>query len=76
MTVPHTLTSRLRSSLLLLFVTLLAGGLASPAPAQSVASVDDDMEARYKQQLETVDTCIVETNLYTSYSTGPSNDQI
>jgi hypothetical protein len=48
-------------------VALLAGGLASLAPAQSVASVDD-MEARYKQQPETVDTCIVETNLYTFYN--------
>jgi len=59
---------RLRSSLLLLFVGLCLGSLAAPATAQSVASVVDEMQARYVQQTQTVDTYIVETNLYTSYS--------
>jgi hypothetical protein len=68
MTDSHTPTSRLRSSLCLLFVGLLAGALASPAPAQTVASVVDNMQARYERQMETVDTYVVETNLYTSYN--------
>lgn len=68
MTDSHTPTSRLRSSLCLLFVGLLVGALASPAWAQSVTSVVDDMQARYERQMETVDTYVVETNLYTSYS--------
>lgn len=59
---------RLRSSLLLLFVGLCFGSLAAPATAQSVASVVDEMQARYTKQTETVDTYIVETNLYTSYN--------
>jgi hypothetical protein len=59
---------RLRSSLCLLFVGLLAGGLAVPVSAQSVESVVDEMQARYEQQMEVVDTYIVETNLYTSYN--------
>lgn len=68
MMAPHTLASGLRSSLLLLFVGFLFGGLPSPASAQSVASVVDDMQSRYEQQMETVETFIVETNLYTSYN--------
>jgi hypothetical protein len=59
---------RLRSSLLLLFVGLCLGSLAAPATAQSVVSVVDEMQARYNQQTETVDTYVVETNLYTSYN--------
>jgi len=59
---------RLRSSLLLLFVGLCLGSLAAPATAQSIASVVDEMQARYTEQIETVDTYIVETNLYTSYN--------
>ncbi len=49
-----------------LVLSLLLG--AGPASAQSVASVVDDMQAAYDRQLETVDTYIVETNLYTAYN--------
>lgn len=59
------LRRQLSASLLSLF--LLLGGL-SPATAQSVESVVENMQAKYNQQLETVDTYIVETNLYTSYN--------
>jgi len=59
---------RLRSSLVLVFVGLCLGSLTVPAAAQSVASVVDKMQARVKKQTETVDTYIVETNLYTSYN--------
>ncbi|PSQ95350.1 MAG: hypothetical protein BRD55_10815 [Bacteroidetes bacterium SW_9_63_38] len=55
-----------RSLLFLLFVGLLAGAPLS-ASAQSVGSVVGEMRARYQKQLETIDTYIVETNLYTSY---------
>lgn len=58
---------RQRSLVFLLFVGLLAGGPLSAA-AQSVESVVNEMEAKYNQQLEAVDTYIVETNLYTSYN--------
>ncbi len=58
---------RQRSLVFLLFVGLLAGGPLSAA-AQSVESVVDNMEATYNKQLETVDTYIVKTNLYTSYN--------
>ena len=67
MTSSHTLSLRHRSSLILLFVGLLLG-LSAPAPAQSVESIVDQMRTRYEQQMQTVDTYIVETNLYTSYS--------
>ena len=50
-------------SLILAFV--FAG---TPTAAQSVASVVDNMKARYDKQIETVETYIVETNLYTSYN--------
>lgn len=59
---------RLRSSLVLLFVGLFLGPLTTSATAQSAASVVDEMRAQYKKQTETVDTYIVETNLYTSYN--------
>lgn len=49
-----------------LVFSLLLG--ASPASAQTVASVVDDMQSVYDRQIETVDTYIVETNLYTSYN--------
>ncbi len=52
-------------ALSLVFSLLLGAG---PAPAQSVTSVVDDMQAAYDRQLETVDTYIVETNLYTAYN--------
>lgn len=68
MMLSHTPSSRLRSSLVLLFVGLLFGLLSPPAPAQSVASVVDAMQAQYEQQIQTVDTYIIETNLYTSYN--------
>lgn len=57
---------RQRSLSLLLIAGLLAGGVL-PASAQSVSSIVDEMRTRYQNQLETVDTYIVETNLYTSY---------
>lgn len=66
MTPSHTLALRHRSLLFLLFVGLLLG-LPAPAAGQSVASVVDEMRARYDQQLQTVDTYVVETNLYTAY---------
>ena len=49
-----------------LVFSLLLGAL--PASAQSVASVVDDMQSVYDRQIETVDTYIVETNLYTAYN--------
>ena len=52
-------------ALSLVFSLLLGPG---PASAQSVASVVDDMQSVYDRQIETVDTYIVETNLYTSYN--------
>lgn len=58
---------RHRSSLFVLFVGLLLMN-AAPAVGQSVASIVDDMQAKYQQQLDAVDTYIVETNLYTSYN--------
>jgi hypothetical protein len=67
MTLSHTATARQRSLLLLLFVGLLLGS-ASPATAQSVDAVIENMRTQYEEQLETVDTYIIETNLYTSYS--------
>ena len=60
-----------------LLTVLLAGVLlVSPqlAPAQSVDSIVDNMEANYKQQLETVETYIVKTNLYTSYNRKVTRD--
>lgn len=65
MTASDTVVLRHRSALLFLFVCLLIG--PRPATAQSVESVVENMRSRYQQQLETVDTYIVETNLYTSY---------
>lgn len=64
---------RQRSLLLLLFVGLLAGG-ALPASAQSIDSIVDKMRAQYDKQLESVDTYIVETNLYTSYNEKVTKD--
>jgi len=55
-----------------LVFSLLLG--ACPVSAQSVASVVDDMQAAYDRQLETVDTYIVETNLYTSYNQKVTQD--
>lgn len=55
---------RLRSFLSLSLLLLLP----LSAPAQSVDAVVEQMRNRYEQQLEAVDTYIVETNLYTSYS--------
>ena len=62
---PHTTVVPLRS-LLLAFFALCLG--AVPASAQSVAAVVDEMQARHTEQLQTVDTYVVETNLYTSYN--------
>ena len=58
-------------ALSLVFSLLLGAG---PASAQSVASVVDDMQAAYDRQLETVDTYIVETNLYTAYNQKVTQD--
>lgn len=58
--------TRLRSSLFLLLVVFLI--TAAPATGQSVTSIVDKMQAQYQQQLDAVDTYIVETNLYTSYN--------
>jgi outer membrane lipoprotein-sorting protein len=68
MTSSHTPTLPHRSWLVFLFVGLLLGLPATTAPAQSVASIVDQMRARYEQQMQSVDTYIVETNLYTSYN--------
>lgn len=73
MTSSLTATSRQRSLLLLLFVGLLLGS-AGPAAAQSVDAVVENMRTQYEQQLETVDTYVVETNLYTAYSRKVSRD--
>lgn len=65
----------LRSPVLLLSLVLsLVVGL-TPATAQSVESIVDDMRAQYEQQFETVDTYIVETNLYTSYHRKASGQE-
>jgi outer membrane lipoprotein-sorting protein len=68
----HTLLRRHRSGLLALVLSLLIGG--APAAAQSVDSVVENLRATYQQQLETVDTYVVETNLYTSYSRKVTRD--
>jgi len=73
MTSSHTPALRHRSWLVLLFVGLLIG-LPATAVGQSVASVVDEMQARYDQQLQTVDTYIVETNLYTTYHKKVTQD--
>lgn len=65
MTFPHTLSLRHRSGLLLLALLLVG---AAPASAQSVDTVVDNLRATYQQQLDAVDTYVVETNLYTSYN--------
>lgn len=74
MALSHTATLRQRSLLLLLFAGLLAG--SGPAAAQSVDVVVENMRTRYEQQLETVDTYVVETNLYTSYNRKVTHDGI
>lgn len=63
---------RLRSSLILSFILLVSG--ATPLSAQNVAEIVDNMRSRYEQQLETVDTYIVETNLYTAYTRKVEQD--
>src|SRR6056297_2130524 len=69
----HTLALRHRSWLVLLFVGLLVA-LPPTAVGQSVASVVDEMKARHDQQLQTVDTYVVETNLYTAYHKKVTGD--
>jgi hypothetical protein len=49
-------------------------GLPTLASAQSVASVVDQMQARYEQQMQTVDTYVVDTNLYTAYHEKVTTD--
>ena len=72
MSPPHTLPLRPRLGGLLLALALLVG--AAPAPAQDVDSVVDNLRATYQQQLDAVDTYVVETNLYTSYSRKVTRD--
>lgn len=61
----HPIARALGAPLLALLLT--AVGLVPAAPAQSVDAVVDAMKARYQEQLETVDTYIMETDAYTSY---------
>lgn len=56
-----------------LLVGLFAGSPLS-APAQSVESIVNNMQSQYEQQYESVDTYIVETNLYTSYNRKKEED--
>jgi len=72
MPVPDTLRLRHRSGLLALVLTLLIGG--APAAAQSVDAVVENLRATYQQQLDAVDTYVVETNLYTSYNRKVTRD--
>jgi len=72
MTSLHTLHLRHRSGILLFAIALLIG--AAPAAAQSVDSVVDNMRATYQQQIDAVDTYVVETTLYTSYSRKVTRD--
>lgn len=69
----HTPALRHRSWLVLLFVGFLVA-LPATAVGQSVASVVDEMKARHDQQLQTVDTYVVETNLYTTYHKKVTGD--
>ena len=74
MTSPHTAAARRRSLPLgLLLLALLAGG-PLPAAAQSVDTVVENLRAAYQRQVETVDTYVVETNLYTSYNRKVTRD--
>ena len=68
----HTLSLRPRSGLLVLALTLLIG--TAPAAAQSVEAVVENLRATYQQQLDAVDTYVVETNLYTSYNRKVTRD--
>jgi len=72
MTSLHTLRLRHRSGILLFTLALLIG--AAPAAAQSVDSVVENLRATYQQQLDAVDTYVVETNLYTSYNRKVTRD--
>lgn len=49
-----------------LLLTLLLMG-TGPASGQSVQAVVDAMKTRYQQELDAVDTYIIETDQYTSY---------
>jgi len=59
-------TFLLRPAALCLLVTALAG--LQLVQAQSAASVVAEMESRFLAQFETIDTYVVETDLYTSYN--------
>lgn len=72
MTPSHTLSLPHRSGGLLLALLLWMGPV--PATAQSVDAVVDQLRATYQQQLEAVDTYVVETNLYTSYTRKVTRD--
>jgi len=56
-----------RCGALIALLFLAAGWLSAPASAQSVDAVINEMKERQRQQLEAVDTYIIETNKYTSY---------
>ncbi|PSQ95349.1 MAG: hypothetical protein BRD55_10810 [Bacteroidetes bacterium SW_9_63_38] len=58
----------LRLSLRPLVMSLLLFGLVAPTSAQSVESVVENMKSVQADQFKGVDTYIVETNHYTSYS--------
>lgn len=59
---------RLRSTLLLAIAGVFLAGLTTPVQGQSVDAVVDKMRASHEKQLETVDSYIIKTNLYTSYT--------
>lgn len=73
MPVPDTAAPRRRSRPLFFILGLLALSVV-PAPAQSVDTVVDHLRATHQQQLDAVDTYIVETNLYTSYTRKVTRD--
>lgn len=57
----------IRSAFRLLAALLVLTVLPTVASAQSAQSVVDAMKARYQEQLETVETYILQTNLHTTY---------
>lgn len=64
----HTARSTLRSSFVVFSLLVALLGTPLSGAAQDVASVVENMREVYQQQLETVETYIVETNMYTSYA--------
>ena len=66
----HSHTAMLRRRLPVVLLSLVLSPLLdlAPATAQSVESIVGDMRTQYEKQFETVDTYIVDTNLYTLYN--------